>query len=292
MCYTLRECNSEVCAAWSEIAYGWHGTMLSCLLREEEEVFFYAVGEHIWVTSSSKKKLTLAQKAFCRDLAEHHLRPMQTRHAIFRTFDTQLDDLQALNIVRKFVDHSSRAYVSNNDHAHDVRYYIHAGAFTDAETTIHPFTFAWDLHCVEKPVVKWLRACPSIVQTSKAFIRRLLLPPDGFVLHMDASYKMKYSEYPILVVSVMDRSCGYHVVALFIIFKETQYVVQPTLMTLRRLFVWVTGRDVNIQFAMPDVDQAQPNDLNAELGDFSGFTTLMFFHVIEYIFSRIDIFIT
>ncbi|OWZ17435.1 hypothetical protein PHMEG_0008626 [Phytophthora megakarya] len=134
MRYRLMECDSQVCAASSEIA--------------------------------CDRKLALTQKAFCCDLAEHHLRPMRTRHAISRNFDTQLDDLQALNTL---------------------------------------FTFSWDLHCVGKPVV----------ENGSVLAHRLYRPS---------------TRYWYLVCRIN------HVVALFIIFKETQNVVQPASMAPRRLF--------------------------------------------------------
>jgi hypothetical protein len=38
-----------------------------------------------------------------------------------------------------------------------------------------------------------------------------------FILHVNATYKMNYHEYPVLAIGVLDRSRGFHLVALFVI---------------------------------------------------------------------------
>ncbi|KAE9020706.1 hypothetical protein PR003_g25995 [Phytophthora rubi] len=61
--------------------------MVTCLDSEHASIFEF--GDHnSSAASPGRKKLTLAQKAFCRDLAENHLRPMRIRHALARKFAT------------------------------------------------------------------------------------------------------------------------------------------------------------------------------------------------------------
>ncbi|POM81485.1 Hypothetical protein PHPALM_537 [Phytophthora palmivora] len=69
---------------------------------------------------------------------------------------------------------------------------------------------------------------------------------------------MNFREYPVLVVEVSDRSRVFHVVALFIVSQETQFV-------LKRLFL-ITGRELQVQFAVRDADKAKHNALSAVFG--------------------------
>ncbi|POM60595.1 hypothetical protein PHPALM_30533 [Phytophthora palmivora] len=104
-------------------------------------------------SSPKKKKLSATQNAFCRDLSEHHLRPIRIRHAMARKFDTNLEDLPALSTIQNFVNHHARTKLENNDRVDGVKEWIHAHAFTGGEATTQPFTFGWDLDSESKPVV-------------------------------------------------------------------------------------------------------------------------------------------
>ncbi|POM60594.1 hypothetical protein PHPALM_30532 [Phytophthora palmivora] len=110
---------------------------------------------------------------------------------------------------------------------------------------------------------------------------RLMLPPERFILHVDATYKMNFRESPVLVAGVSDRSRGFYVVALFIVSQETQVVVQPALMSLKRLFFGSR------------VESFRPNSywemqISAVFGGCYGFKTLMcFFHVMKNVYEAI-----
>ncbi|GMF44936.1 unnamed protein product [Phytophthora fragariaefolia] len=252
--------------------------MVTCL--KTDEISIYTVGEHTSEAPSPKtKKLTGSQKAFCRDLAEHHLRPMRIRSAMSRRFGTSLQDLPALSTVQNFVNYHARAHLGNNDRGDDVREWVHAHAYTGEEGMTQPFTFGWDLDCEGKPIVgNGSDERPFIVGlTSKALVMRMMLPPGRFILHVDATYKLNYREYPVLVVGVSDRSRGFHLVALFIISQETQHILIRALMSLKRLYLWICGREPQVLFTMGDANKAQLNALQAVFGVFDGFKTLMCF---------------
>ncbi|KAE9277547.1 hypothetical protein PR003_g28762 [Phytophthora rubi] len=68
MRYRLLECSSETCKGVSPVKCTWRGKMVTCL--DSEHVSIFEFGEHSSATASpGHKKLSLAQKAFCRDLA-------------------------------------------------------------------------------------------------------------------------------------------------------------------------------------------------------------------------------
>jgi hypothetical protein len=130
---------------------------------------------------------------------------------------------------------------------------------------------------------------PFIVGLStKALMLRLMVPPDSFILHVDATYKMSQCDYPVLVVGVSDRSRKFHLVALFIISQETQPVLQAALLSLRRLYYWITQKHLIVRFAMADGDKAQCNALTAVFGDNPAYCFLMcFFHVMKKVQEHI-----
>ncbi|KAE9189254.1 hypothetical protein PF004_g22263 [Phytophthora fragariae] len=100
-----------------------------------------------------------------------------------------------------------------------------------------------------------------------------MAPPKSFILHVDATHKMNFREYPVLVVGMSDRSRGFHLVALYIVSQETQDVIQPALMALRRLHFWITSRELVVKYTMADADQAQFNALSVDFGG-AGFSML------------------
>ncbi|KAE9143687.1 hypothetical protein PF005_g22255 [Phytophthora fragariae] len=263
MRYRLLACNSEACDSAGVFACPWRGKALTCL--KNDEVSIYEFGEHAsGVSSPKKKKLTGAQKEFCRELTNNHLRPMRIRDAMARKFEIALEELPALTTVQNFVNHYSRTYLVNNDRVDDLRDWIHARAFTGEEQMAQAFAFGW------------------------ALIQRLMVPPESFILHVDVTYKINFREYPVLVVGMSDRSRGFHLVALFIVSQETQDVIQPALMALRRLHVWITSRELVVKYTMADADQAQFNAISAVFGSAGQLQTLMcFFHVMEKVYKAI-----
>ncbi|KAE8980802.1 hypothetical protein PR002_g24010 [Phytophthora rubi] len=279
MRYRLLACNSEACDSAGVFACPWRIKTLACL--KNDEVSIYEFGEHAsGVSSPKKKKLTGAQKEFCRELTNNHLRPMRIRHAMARKFEIALEELPALTTVQNSVNHYSRTYRVNNDRVDDLRDWIHARAFT----------FGWDLDRDGKPIVgNGSDERPFVIGlTTKALIQRLMVPPESFILHVDGTYKMNFREYPVLVVGMSDRSRGFHLVALFIVSQETQDVIQPALMALRRLHFWITSRELVVKYTMADADQAQFNALGAVFGGAGQLQTLMcFFHVMEKVYKAI-----
>ncbi|KAE8978931.1 hypothetical protein PR001_g24703 [Phytophthora rubi] len=289
MRYRLLACNSEACDSAGVFACPWRGKALTCL--KNDEVSIYEFGEHAsGVSSPKKKKLTGAQKEFCRELTNNHLRPMRIRDAMARKFEIALEELPALTTVQNFVNHYSRTYLVNNDRVDDLRDWIHARAFTGEEQMAQAFAFGWDLDRDGKPIVgNGSDERPFVFGlTTKALIQRLMVPPESFILHVDVTYKMNFREYPVLVVGMSDRSRGFHLVALFIVSQETQDVIQPALMALRRLHVWITSRELVVKHTMADADQAQFNAISAVFGGAGQLQTLMcFFHVMEKVYKAI-----
>ncbi|KAG4228103.1 hypothetical protein PC116_g23530 [Phytophthora cactorum] len=99
---------------------------------------------------------------------------------------------------------------------------------------------------------------------------------------------MNQCEYPVLVVGVSDRSRRFHLVALFVISQEKQHIFQTALLSLRRLYFWVTQKHLIVQYALADGDKAQCNALAAVFGDSRAYRFLMcFFHVMKTVQEHI-----
>ncbi|KAE9208573.1 hypothetical protein PF005_g12159 [Phytophthora fragariae] len=126
--------------------------MITCL--ETNLVSIYEFGRHTSdVSSPQRKKLKTAQKQFCRELAEHHQRPMRIRHALARKFSTPLADLPNLKVVQNSENHFSRTYLENQDRVDELRDWVHARTFTGSEAMAQPLTFGWVLDPEGNPVV-------------------------------------------------------------------------------------------------------------------------------------------
>jgi hypothetical protein len=128
--YRLLECSSDAaCHDANEFKCAWRGRMITCL--ETNLMSIYEFGQHTSDASSPQRtKLMTAQKQFCRELTEHHQRPMRIRHALARKFATPLAGLPNLKVVQNFVNHYARTYLENHDRVDGLREWIHARVFT------------------------------------------------------------------------------------------------------------------------------------------------------------------
>uniref|UniRef100_H3GHY2 MULE transposase domain-containing protein n=1 Tax=Phytophthora ramorum TaxID=164328 RepID=H3GHY2_PHYRM len=284
MRYRLLLCSSEACSDASDVKCAWRGKMVTCLESQHVSIFEYGDHNSEVSTPPTRKKLSATQKAVCRELAENHLRPMRIRHALARKFATPLEELPTLKTVQNFVNHHGRTEMQNHDRVAELRSWIHECAYDGSELMNQVFTFTWELDDTGKPVIgNGSDEKPFLVGLStKALMLRLIVPPDSFILHVDATYKLSQCGYPVLVVGVSDRSRKFHLVALFIISQETQPVLQSALLSLRRTYSWITQKQLVVRFAMADGDKAQSNALAAMFGDNPAYCFLMcFFHVMK-----------
>eukprot|EP00644_Phytophthora_capsici_P003059 jgi/Phyca11/102906/e_gw1.7.573.1 len=253
----LLACSSSLCGEGQSVPCTWRGKLLSC--EATQRVSIYVYGAHATeVSSPKKKKLTTAQKTYCREKADDHIRPLRIRHGMSRKFSTPLEDLPALSVVQNFVNHYSRTYLDNHDRT---------------------FTFCWEADAQGLPKVgDGSDERPFIVgMPTKGLIMQLLMPPDAFILHVDATYKMNHRGYPVIVVGVSDRARVFHLVALFVVSQETQEVFEAVLLSLQRVFYFITRKNLVVRYAMADDDQAQYNALNTVFDQTQGFTFLMCF---------------
>jgi hypothetical protein len=289
MRYRLLDCSSNTCKDESESVLPertctWRGKQLTCLATNQVSICEFGTHASGPPSPPKKKKLTASQKTFCKEMALHNLRPMRIRNALSRKFETPLENLPDLRGVQNFVNHHSRTYLENHDRHDKIRDWVHARAFTGAESMDQTFTFGWELDSQGKPIVgNGSDERPFVVGLStKALMMRMLLPPDSFLLHVDGTYKTNQRGYPVVVIGISDRSRSFHLVALFIVSQETEPIFKTVLLSLRRQFNCVTQKDLAVRYAMADADQAQYNALYSVFGDTPDYQFLMcFFHVMK-----------
>ncbi|ETI57412.1 hypothetical protein L914_21504, partial [Phytophthora nicotianae] len=152
MRYRLLVCSSDACCESSSTACAWRGKLLTCSVTKCSSIYDFG-GHNSDAMSPKKKKLTAAQKEYCRELAEQHVRPMRIHHALSRKFSVPLDSLPDLGVIQNYVNHYSRTFLENHDRVDELRAWVQERAFTGAEATDQPFTFSWLLDPERRPVV-------------------------------------------------------------------------------------------------------------------------------------------
>jgi len=65
-------------------------------------------------------------------------------------------------------------------------------------------------------------------------------PPERYVLHIHATFKLNISEYPVIVIGISDRARSFHLVALFIVSQRLQQIYESCLAALTRVYSWIT----------------------------------------------------
>ncbi|GMF45577.1 unnamed protein product [Phytophthora fragariaefolia] len=137
---------------------------------------------------------------------------MQIRHALSRKIGVTLEDLPSLGTVQNYVNHYARTILGNHDRVDEIQNWVAERAFTRGETMIQPFAFTWAMDMHGRPLVgNGSDENPFLVGLStKAMMLRLGVPPENFILHVDATYKLNRLEYPVVVVGTSDRSRGFH----------------------------------------------------------------------------------
>ncbi|KAG2980203.1 hypothetical protein PC123_g22451 [Phytophthora cactorum] len=155
MHFRLLECSCEACAEAGEaiaVKCSWRGKVVTCL--ETKIACIYEFGDQLATSETTKrKKLTLTQKGFCRELADQHLPPMRIRLALSQKFGTSLEDLSSLTTVQNLVNHYSRTYLENHDRLKELTAWIRAHAFNGSVQMTQSFAFGWNHDCNRRLVV-------------------------------------------------------------------------------------------------------------------------------------------
>ncbi|GMF59993.1 unnamed protein product [Phytophthora fragariaefolia] len=184
---------------------------------------------------------------------------MRIYHALSRKFGLELEAIPSLGTVQNYVNYYARTKLENHDRVDDIRRWVEDLTFNGAESLTQSVTFtcAADIHGCSL-VGNGSDKKPFLVGLStKAMVLRLAIPPESFILHIDATSKLNRLEYPVVVVGVSDRSRGFHVVSLFVVSQEVEAIYEAALRALSRVFTCITCQQLVERFTMGDADKTQ-----------------------------------
>ncbi|GMF51077.1 unnamed protein product [Phytophthora fragariaefolia] len=156
---------------------------------------------------------------------------MRIRRSVARKFAVPLEELPSLVTFQNYVNHFARTQLDNPERVDDIRKWVDEKTFTEDEGMTEPFTFTWESDVNGNPVVgDGSDESPFIVgRSTKGLMVRLAVPPEHFVLHIDATYKLNRLDYPVIVVGVSDRPHGFHLVAFFVVSQEVEDIYTAAL---------------------------------------------------------------
>ncbi|OWZ15643.1 hypothetical protein PHMEG_00010681 [Phytophthora megakarya] len=109
-----------------------------------------------------------------------------------------------------------------------IRLKLRETGFTGREEDNATFTFTWRMDRDGRPVVVNGSDAHSFVVgvTTKKLLHQADRDPASFILHVDATYKLTQTGYPIIVIGMSDRARKYHLRAIFIVSQQQQSHVQ------------------------------------------------------------------
>jgi hypothetical protein len=120
-----------------------------------------------------------------------------------------------------------------------------------------PFAFGFSINSEGVPSVgRGSDNAPFIVGiTTQALIRRLEFA-EKYPLHVDATFKLNKSHFPLTVFGVSDMKRSFHPVAFFIMSQLTIGMYERATTSLLDMYKHVTGKDARVRYVMTDGDDA------------------------------------
>ncbi|OWZ07221.1 hypothetical protein PHMEG_00020411 [Phytophthora megakarya] len=192
-------------------------------------------------------------KAFARELAIQGLNPSRIRNGMMRRFDLDMRTLPKLSTVQRYVGNYKRRHLGFND-------------FHDLVVEKDPFILGI---------------------TSKRLLQSAARDPSTFVLHVDATFKLNSSYYPVVVIGVSDRLRTFHLLALFIVSQRTEPVYVEVLASMRRAFFRVVGVPLKVNYVMTDAEAAMHSAFEGVFAADNSYTQLMcWYHVVAKVYQH------
>ncbi|ETN12824.1 hypothetical protein PPTG_08862 [Phytophthora nicotianae INRA-310] len=286
----LLRCRCDACSAAAPATLcPWRGCVRAC--QEHDVVAIDELYLHVThVRSLTRPRLTPSMKELARDWAAQGLRPARIWRALIQRFGLDEETVPPLSAVQRFVYHHVTTTLGGSDRMGAIRLKLRKTGFTNREEDNAAFTFTWRTDRDDRPMVgNGSDARPFVVGvTTKKLLRQADRDPDSFILHVDATYKLTQTGYPVIVIGISDRARKFHLLAIFIASQQQQPQYAEILSMLSKVFCEVTGRPLRVHFAMGDADSAQWNALYESFGgDGSPYKFLMcYFHVAKKIYEK------
>ncbi|ETI49237.1 hypothetical protein F443_06837 [Phytophthora nicotianae P1569] len=122
------------------------------------------------------------------------------------------------------------------------------------------FTFGYNVNEDGTPAIgEGVDDDPTIVGISTPCVVEMLRYAAKYVLHIDTTYKLDQSGYPVLVLGISDQSRSFHLVAMFVTSQQTGGLISMALQSVFDVFKVITGNYPDIRYCVADTDKAQYN---------------------------------
>ncbi|RLN87387.1 hypothetical protein BBJ28_00021345 [Nothophytophthora sp. Chile5] len=224
MRYQFLACASKLCERVTPgLKCSWRGQVVECSKTDETTVL-ECLSHASRYPDPKRDRLTTAQKVYIQEMTALRVKPSRIRNAMVQKLGIDPDDLPPLKKVQSYANYYRKTKLLNHDWYDEIVDYINAQAFSGGENDTKPFTFTVDQDSRGLPVVGiGSDADPFVVGiTTKRLLSRLARPPESFVFHLDATYKLNQVGYPVLVCGISDRCRTFHLVALFVMSQQQE----------------------------------------------------------------------
>ncbi|ETP19022.1 hypothetical protein F441_06840 [Phytophthora nicotianae CJ01A1] len=132
--------------------------------------------------------------------------------------------------------------------------------FTPDMLDDNAFTFGYNVNEDGTPAIgEGVDDDPTIVGISTPCVVEMLRYAAEYVLHIDTTYKLDQSGYPVLVLGISDQSRSFHLVAMFVTSQQTGGLISMALQSVFDVFKVITGNYPDIRYCVADTDKAQYN---------------------------------
>jgi hypothetical protein len=283
MVYQLLWCASTTCQALTAIATcKWRAKILTCEVTGL--VCVYELYSHIETSASPKKnQLTRAMRQQVRTLAKQDTKPAKIRNTLIQALQLTKDTAPRLLDVQNCVANFRRQHMSNDDYVETMIKLANEYARGPENNEEDPLAFGFEYDAYNKPIIGTGKDDNPFLfgLTTLALVRLLDSNPEEMIFHVDSTFKLNQSSYPVLVCGISGQRRSFQLVAFFVMSHRTEAIHNQAFRSLALLFYQLTRRHLRIKYVMGDGDDAQYNAVLDVFGAFSEVTYLMcFYHVI------------
>ncbi|OWZ12661.1 hypothetical protein PHMEG_00014140 [Phytophthora megakarya] len=230
----LLRCRCEACSAAAPATpCPWRGRVRAC--QEHDVVAVDELLSHVThVRPLARPRLTPSMKELARDWAAQGLRPAP----LIQRFGLNEETAPPLSAIQRFVYHHITTTLGGSDRMGAIRLKLRETGFRGREEANTAFTFTWRTDSDGRPVVgNGSDAHPFVVGvTTKKLLRQADRDPASFILHVDDTYKLTQTGFPVIVIGMSDRARKFHLLAIFIVSQQQQTQYAEVLSMLSKMF--------------------------------------------------------
>jgi hypothetical protein len=173
-------------------------------------------------------------KTFAEPLVKMRMKPNKVYQSI-------LDQSPQLSQVQSFVGTFKRTALKETDLVDDMVDLVKLTRYTPDMLDEEVFTFGYAETGDGSPIIgEGSDENPTLIGISTPFMMMQLRYAKDFVLHVDTTYKLNQSGYPVFVVGVSDQARSFHPVALFVTSQQTGDLIGSALSSIFEMLKRVT----------------------------------------------------